>query len=372
MLLGLLLLVLAGVLAFVAWRTVPSAITVSPADAATIDASAAAARLGAAVRLQTVSKPPGDPIDPQAFRDLHNFLAQSYPAAHKALTREIIGEYSLLYRWEGTEPNLKPILLMGHMDVVPAPGEWTQAPFSGVIADGYVWGRGTLDDKVSVLGILEAAEHLIAAGFRPRRTAYFAFGHDEEIDGRNGARRIVAHLKQRGVRFETVLDEGSPIATGLVPGIDRPVALIGMAEKGYLSIELIARTSGGHSSMPSLHSAIMVLGRAFQRVGPETVASQLRPPMSQTLDALAPHFSFLPRLFIANRWLTEPVLLSQLEKIPETNAMIRTTVAVTIIRAGDKDNVLPGEAHAVMNLRLLPGDTVAGQLARMRATLDGT
>ncbi len=370
--LGILFVALASVLVVVAWRAVPNELSVPPAAPATVDAAAAASRLGAAIRLRTIAKSPGDPLDPQAFRDLHALLERSYPNVHRQLHRDIIAQYSLLFRWEGTDPKLKPILLMGHMDVVPALGKWTQPPFSGAVADGYVWGRGALDDKVSVLGILEAVEHLLGAGFRPRRTVYLAFGHDEEIAGQNGARSIVAHLKREGVRLETVLDEGSPIVAGIVPGIARPVALIGTAEKGYLSVELIARTSGGHSSMPSLHSAIMVLGRAFERLRADSPPSMLRPPMSQTLDHLAPHFSFVPRLVIANRWLTEPVLLAQFEKLPETNAMIRTTLAVTVVNAGEKDNVLPGTAHAIMNLRLLPGDTVAGTLVNMRATLAGT
>jgi carboxypeptidase PM20D1 len=367
--LGIAVLILAAGLAAVAWRSTPSEIAAPPAAPAEIDVAAAAARLGEAIRFQTIAKIPGEPLDPEIFRNLHTFLERRYPAVHAALPRRVVGGYSLLYRWEGTDASLKPMLLMGHMDVVPALGKWTQPPFSGAVADGFIWGRGALDDKVSVLGILEAAEHLLREGFRPRRTVYLAFGHDEEIEGRNGARRIVAQLQQDGVRLELVLDEGSPIVTGVVPGIKRPVALIGTAEKGYLSVELIARTSGGHSSMPSLHSAIMVMGRAFQRLRTDAPPLELRPPMSQTLDALAPHFSFVPRLVIANRWLTEPLLLREFGGIPETSAMVRTTTAVTVVRAGEKDNVLPGEARAIMNLRLLPGDTVAATLAAMRATL---
>jgi carboxypeptidase PM20D1 len=344
----------------------PSKHDLAPASRIDIDVPAAAQRLGEAIRFRTVSKPPGVPADPQAFRGLHQFLIRSFPLVHKHLTREIIGEYSLLYRWGGSDPSRKPILLSAHMDVVPEQGQWTRPPFSGAVDGDFIWGRGTLDDKVAVLAILEAAEHLLSKGFRSRRTIYLAFGHDEEIDGRNGAARIAARLRERNVRLAAIYDEGWFVSHGLVPGIKRPVAFIGTAEKGYLSLELVARTSGGHSSVPSERSAIRVLLNAEKRLKAHPFEAALKPPITEALDHLAPEYSFLPRMILANRWLFGPMLLSQLEKVPETNALVRTTTAVTIMSAGTKDNILPARARLIVNFRIVPGQTVASVTDRVR------
>jgi len=361
-----LLVALVSVLVVNALRGGPASLAPPPAPKDVIEVRAAAERLAAAIRFRTVSKSPGVPSDPQAFRDLHDFLIRSFPRAHNTLKREVIGEYSLLYSWAGSDPSRKPILLTAHLDVVPEQGRWTRPPFSGAIADGFVWGRGALDDKAAVLAILEAVEYLVTRGFRPRRTIYLAFGHDEEIDGLNGAARIAARLKKRGVQLAAVFDEGWPIARGLVPGIERPVALIGTAEKGYLSLELIARTSGGHSAVPSRRSAIRVLLEAYTRLKASPFPASLRPPTSETLDHLAPEFSFIPKLVLTNRWLFGPVLLSRMEKVPEANTLVRTTAALTVIGAGEKDNVLPAKARLVVNFRILPGQTVAGVTAQVR------
>lgn len=363
---GLALCVLAAVLVFNALRAVPAGDATRPAVEIEIDSKAAAVRLAASIRFKTLSKAPGVPVDPQSFIDFRGFLEASYPATHRLLKREIVNAYSLIYRWAGSDPNAKPILLLAHQDVVPPNGKWTKPPFAGLIEDGYIWGRGSLDDKVSVLGILEAVEFLIAAGFEPRRTIYLAFGHDEEIDGKNGAQEIAALFKRRGIRFAFALDEGSPIGVGLVPGLKRPVALIGTSEKGYLSVELTAKTTGGHSSIPSRASAVRVLGEALMKLWRDGDRAHLRPPFSQTLDAVTPHYEFLARLVLANRWLFDPILSGQLEKIPEARAMISTTGAVTIMQAGNKDNVLPSTARSVINYRLLPGTTAKAMLARIR------
>jgi len=349
-----------------AFRVGPVAIDVPPALKVPIDIKAAAQRLGAAIRLRTISKSPGLPSDPRAFVELRDFLERSFPHVRQTLKREVIGDYSLCYRWDGSDRSRKPILLTAHLDVVPEQGRWTHPPFSGAIADGYIWGRGTLDDKAAVLAILEAAEHLAVGGFRPSRTIYFAFGHDEEIDGRYGAARIATHLKERNVRLAAIYDEGLPIIRGLIPDIERPIAVIGTAEKGYLSLVLTARTTGGHSSVPSRNSAIRVLLDAYARIRSNGFPAVLQPPTSETLDHLAPEFSLLPRIVLANRWLFSPLLLSRLEEIPEINAMLRTTAAATVVSGGDKDNVLPASAKLVMNFRILPGQTVEGVKSTVR------
>ncbi len=363
---GLVLAVIAGIVVLNALRALPAGNVAPPAADIAIDIKAAAGRLAAAIRFKTVSKPPGVPVEPKSFADFRAFLETSYPETHRTLKREIVGTHSLVYRWAGSDPDAKPILLLAHQDVVPPNGTWTKPPFAGLIEGGYIWGRGSLDDKVSVLGILEAVEFLIAAGFKPRRTIYLAFGHDEEIDGKNGAQKIAALFKQRGIRFAFALDEGSPIGVGLVPGLDRPVALIGTAEKGYLSVELISKTTGGHSSIPSRASAVRVLGEALIKLWQDRDRARLGPPVSHTLDTLTPHYGFGPRLVLANLWLFGPIVRDQMEKIPEARAMITTTAAITIIHAGSKDNVLPSTARAVINYRLLAGTTAKAMLARIR------
>ena len=221
---------------------------VSPVERLPIDPQEAAKRLVEAVRIQTVSYENPAKIDKAAFLRLHALLEAHYPRVHEQLERRVVDDLSLLYTWTGSDPDLPAALLTAHLDVVPAEAsDWSQPPFAGMIEGGYIWGRGTMDDKVGVLGILEAAEYLLATGFEPRRTIYVAFGHDEELDG-HGAVTIVAQLKAQGARIDFVLDEGMMIVEGIIPGLAPPAALIGIAEKGYANVTLAVETSGGHYS----------------------------------------------------------------------------------------------------------------------------
>ncbi|MFQ6019099.1 MAG: M20 family peptidase [Kiloniellaceae bacterium] len=347
---------------------------IPPAEDIAIDKDAAAKRLAQSVRFRTVSHGPNDPIAEEAFHGLRDFLARSFPRVHKTLKREIINDYSLLYTWEGNDPKLKPILLAAHLDVVPVEpgteGKWTHPPFSGAIADGFVWGRGTMDMKLSVVGILEAVEYLLGQGFALKRTVYLAFGHDEEIGGAGGAARIAKLLAQRGVRLHFTLDEGLAVTHGIVPGVERPVALIGVAEKGYLTLELTARAKGGHSSMPPRGTAIGKLVRAIHRLGTNRMPAALGVPVSSMFEYLLPEITVARRVILANRWLFEPLILSRLEEKPATNALIRTTTAPTILRAGVKENVLPSEAKGLVNFRILPGDSILSVMEHVRDRID--
>jgi carboxypeptidase PM20D1 len=258
---------------------------------------------------------------------------------------------------------LNPILLAGHMDVVPVePGtenKWAQDPFGGRIIDGFIWGRGAIDNKSTVMGTLEAVEALLAEGFQPARTIYLAYGHDEEVGGTRGAREIAALLEHRGVKLEMVLDEGGVIADGVLPGISRPVALVGIAEKGFVTIELTARVPGGHSSLPPRHTAVGIVSAAVARLEQNQMPPRLDGPTHQMFDRVGPEFPLVQRALFANMWLTGPLLVRRLQQNPTTNAMVRTTTAPTIFQAGTKDNVLPSSARAVVNFRILPGDSVA-------------
>jgi carboxypeptidase PM20D1 len=329
-------------------------------------------RLAQALRFRTVSHDDPTQDDPSQLVALREHLERSFPRVHAQLRREIVGEHSLVYTWPGKRPELPPVLLMGHQDVVPVEDEraWTQPPFGGVVTGGFVWGRGTLDDKQAVLGILEACEALLAEGFLPPRTVYLAFGHDEEASGRRGARRIAEIFAARGVRFAFVLDEGGFYTEGTFPGLTVPAALIGTGEKGYLSLELLAQGEPGHSSRPPQHMAIGVLARALERLQAQPFPARVDGATQDMLLALAPRLPFGQRLALANLWLLRPVVASGLTGDPSSAALVRTTTALTIVDAGTKDNVLPGRARAVVNFRLLPGDTVKGTIARAREIVD--
>jgi carboxypeptidase PM20D1 len=330
----------------------------------------AAERLGGAVRIATVSHAEPERFDASAFGALHAYLERTFPRAHREMRRETVGGHSLLYSWAGSEPALKPILIAGHMDVVPVePGtesRWSQPPFAGLVDGGFVWGRGAIDNKSAVVGTLEAVEHLLAEGFRPRRTVLLAFGHDEEVGGTRGARAIAELLEQRGIQLEMVLDEGGVIGEGLIPGVSPPTALVGIAEKGFATVELIARGSGGHSSLPPMESPIGRLGAAIARLEEQQMPARLEEPTRRLFDRVGPMFPTGQRAAFANLWLTKPLVLRSLQQTPSTNAMVRTTTAVTVLQAGTKDNVLASEARAVINFRILQGDSIAGVLRHVR------
>ena len=343
--------------------------SVSSGVATPVDTLAAAQRLAGAVKFPTISLASGAAIDTAAFVGLHEHLQASFPLVHDSLTRELVGGLSLLYTWRGTDTTLAPVVLMGHVDVVPVPEpnlpEWTHAPFSGDIADGFVWGRGTLDDKVTVLAILEAVEGLLVTGFRPARTVYLMFGHDEEVGGRYGARMIVDKLVRQGIKPALVLDEGGFMAAGLMPGLSQRAAIVGIAEKGYLSLRLRALAQGGHSSMPTERTAIGALSRAIVSLEADQFPSRLDGPTRSMVEAMAPYMPFSRKLLIANLWLTAPVVSRGLAENPLGAALQHTTTSPTMLSAGIKDNVLPPEAVAVVNFRIRPGETAASVIERV-------
>ena len=310
----------------------------------------------------------------ETFNALHAYLARSFPKVHATLRREVVGRGALLYTWPGTDSALHPIVLCGHLDVVPVePGTdtaWTHPPFGGQVADGYIWGRGALDDKLSVLGILEAIEILVAQQFQPRRTVLLAFGADEEVGGADGAARISALLQSRHRAVEFVLDEGGIISEGSVPGVAAPVALVGIAEKGFASIELVTQGEGGHSSMPPRHTAVGVIARAIVRLENERFPAELPGPAAELFNYVGPEMSFPMRLVFANRWLFDPLIERMLTRVLSTDAMLRTTTAATMFEGSPKANVLPTRARAVVNFRIMPEDSVAGVLAHVRHTVD--
>lgn len=361
-----------------------------------VDADAAAKRLSKAITYRTISNQDRNDFDEQAFRDFHNYLAETYPLVHKTLKKEVVGEpraFSLLYTWEGKKPSLPPVVLLAHQDVVPVvPGteqQWEHDAYSGDIADGYVWGRGSLDDKVMILSTLEAIEMRLKEGFQPTRTMYLVFGQDEEVGGSEGAMHIPALLEARGIKeVALVLDEGVPIVPGLFPGVVAPVAMIGTAEKGYASLQLKVSGAGGHSAMPPKVSNIGILAQAIAKLEANPFPYRVTQIVRDQMRFMGPELPAATQEILVDivygteghsggdghyhveghtncptaGWHTETDSKEQFFKYmlsgPQTTAMLHTTTAVTMFNAGVKENVLPPFATAVVNFRILQDETV--------------
>ena len=348
-----LFLLLAAVLAVNTLRKGSRQLPVEPLAPVAVDEAAAAQRLGAAVRLPTISARDDAQLSADQFQALHALLAQQFPRVHAQLQREVVGGVSLLYTWKGTDPQAKPVALLAHQDVVPiAPGtegDWAVPPFSGAVKDGHIWGRGAWDDKGNLLSQLEAVEMLLAQGYQPPRTLYLAYGADEEVGGQRGAAQIAALLQSRGVQLDFVLDEGLLVLDGVMPGLARPAALIGVAEKGYMSVVLRLSATPGHSSMPPPKgtSAIAMLSAALKRLEDEQLPGGIRGVAAEMFDTLAPEMGGFSRVALSNLWLFGPLVQKQLEGAASTNALLRTTTALTIVQAGNKEEALRAVAESV-------------------------
>jgi len=349
-------------------------VDVKPATAVSVDEKIAAEHLARSLEFQTISFQDPTQFDHEEFLTFHQYLEKIFPRVHSVLDREVVGDFSLLYTWEGKHTSLKPILLMAHMDVVPiepgTEGDWSQPPFGGTIADGHIWGRGAIDDKASLMGLFEAVEWLLGKDYQPDRTVYFAFGHDEEVGGNRGAHHVAALLESREVDLKYVLDEGLAIVDGVLPGISKPVAMVGIAEKGYLSVELSVKVEGGHSAMPSGDSTIGILSSAIHKLIENPMPAKISDPVAQMFDYIGPEMNFPMRMIFANQWLFGGMIKAKLASSPITNATVRTVTSPTVFQAGVKENVLPQEARAIVNFRLLPGDSIAEVMAHIHSTTD--
>jgi len=372
LLLLIVILVVAGILAyrtmqFTSLQVHPPQVKLPPVR------PEAFAQLAQAVRLPTISHAAAHRMDTSAFRAFHDFLATAYPLADSVLEKTFINQFSVLYTWKGRNPQLPPMLLLAHLDVVPADSAnlnaWAVPPFSGQIDDQFIWGRGTLDDKSNIIAHLEAIELLLAENFTPERNILLAYGHDEEIGGRHGAKAIAALLEKQNIRPALALDEGMILADGVIPGSQRPVALIGVSEKGFLSLELSVNLQSGHSSMPHESTTIGALSGAITRLRAQPFPARLSAPLEGFIAYLGPELPFPQKLLFANRWLFEKLIIKAYEKSAPGNAMVRTTTAPTLFRSGGKDNVLPARGRAVVNFRILPGDTKADVIKRVKTVI---
>ena len=373
-LIGLLALValLVAAVAVNTWRQGSRQVEVPPLAPIAIDEQAAGVSLAVAVRAKTVSSATDAALNADQFEVLHAHLQTRYPRLHAALKREVVAGLSLLYTWPGSDPAAKPILLMAHQDVVPVAlgteKDWQAEPFAGTVKDGFVWGRGAWDDKANLVSQMEAIEMLVASGFKPKRTIYLAFGADEEVGGLRGAKAIAALLGERKVRLDFIIDEGLLITEGVLPGLKPPGAVIGIAEKGYLSVVLRVSATPGHSSMPPPKgtSAIAMMSAALNRIEDDQLPAGIKGVAREMFEIVAPEMSGLSRVAMSNLWLFGPIVQKQLEAAASTHALLRTTTALTIVNAGNKENVLPGRAEATVNFRLLPGDSQASVMAHVK------
>lgn len=352
-------------------RYAPEELSAPAADLTAVDAAPVAEKLGEAIRYQTISHSDASLNNLPEFEAFLSWLEQTYPGAHGAMSREMIAGHTPLYLWKGTNADARPILLTAHYDVVPvlSPEKWSQPAFDGVIAEGYIWGRGALDDKAALIAMMEAVERLDADGFRPAQDVYFSFGHDEEVGG-TGAAAVAAHLKAQGIQLEWTLDEGSMVLDGVVPGLEPMLASINVAEKGYVTLELTARAQGGHSSLPPRQTAVGRLAKAVAKLQDNPVPGGLTGVSADFFDKIGRNFPLVQRAVFANLWLFRPVVEGQLANAPATDAMLRTTQAPTMLVGSPKENVLPQKAVAAINYRLHPRDTTESLIEHVRGVID--
>lgn len=317
--------------------------------------------LSKALTFKTIAKIYPETFDETPFLNFHEFLKNAYPLCFSKLKFEKIGGLNLLFTWQGENPKLPGILLMAHQDVVPiesgTENDWKYDPFSGTISDGYIWGRGALDNKNQLVSILASVEILLKENFCPERTIYLAFGCDEEVGGIRGARIIAEELKNRGVNLLYVLDEGGIILKNMLDGFDKPVNLVGIAEKGYLTLTIEANDEGGHSSMPPKHTSLGRIAKAITKIENKQFNPRIDGVIKYFLRFLAPELNLFNRFILSNLWIFKPLVFLIFSKSKNTNALIRTTQAVTMAKGSNKENVLPQKSSATINFRIIPGES---------------
>jgi len=340
--------------------------SVQLAEAPRVDVARAAQHLAEAIRFRTISHQDSASNDWGEWDRFDAWLQAAYPAAHAAMNREVVADHTLVYTWPGADATLAPIVLMAHHDVVPVTpgteGDWAHPPFEGVVADDAVWGRGSVDDKGSLIGIFESIEALATSGFTPHRTVIVLSGHDEEAGG-TGARTVAEAWRSRGLAPLFALDEGLAVVSDL-PLAGRPVALVGIAEKGYATLRITAPAKGGHSSAPPPETGVEVLSKAVIAVASRPFPMRFSGPAADMIRTLAPEAGLLTRVAVANTWLFEPLLIAKIAATPAGAATLHTTIAPTMLRGSPKENVLPQDATAWINYRIAPQNTAAEVIAR--------
>ena len=331
-----------------------------------VDAKRAQDNLSKAITIPTISYPDKSKVDFSQFEKFHKFLEETYPLIHKNLTKEVVQEASLIFRWKGTRDDLEPIALLAHQDVVPisegTEQDWTHEPFSGYNDGEFIWGRGTLDMKNHLIAVMDAVETLLEEGFQPERDVYLLFGQDEEVVASEcgGAKSIMQTLKARGIHLDSVLDEGGAIIPINVKGIlnNKELVGIGIAEKGYTDFEITVNSKGGHSSQPPVHSGLGELANVIKDLENHQFKSELMPFVKELFSNIGRNCTYPARLIMCNLKLFHPLLKFVMKKIPFAACLIRTTTAVTMAQGSPAANVLPQKSSVTVNFRQMPGTTV--------------
>lgn len=354
----------------------------------TLPSEKAIERFVGGIRIPTVSNEVYEETNFKPFDEFKAYLPSVYPQIYQTMDTATVNTYGMLLRWKGKDSTLKPLLFLSHYDVVPVVGydptrmdieelvfrpddrlspsidsistRWDFGPFSGAVANGRIYGRGTLDMKCMLFSLLEAADELIAKGFQPERDIWFAFGHDEEVSGRQGAVKIANYFREKGITFEAVYDEGGIIASpgSAMDAVQKPLGLVGIGEKGFLTLRLNVHGVGGHSSMPPAKSSLIYAAELIDKLNTAQMPARIISPIASFLNNVGGEMNFTARMAIANQWLLKPVLLNNFTSSPTSNALVRTTTAVTMAKGSDAPNVMASVAEIIVNFRLLPGDSI--------------
>lgn len=341
-----------------------------------VHAERAVQNLSKAIQIKTVSNLDESKTDWSKFEEFHEFLKKSYPLVHEKLKLEKVSKASLIYFWEGTDKDSDPIALLSHMDVVPVTEgtekDWEHPAFSGEIADGHIWGRGAMDMKHHLIGVMESVETLLEEGYVPKRSVYICFGHNEEIVAapEAGAREISNLLKSRGVHLESVLDEGGILLPVNTMGINAVFGTVGTTEKGAVNFKITVSDKGGHSSSPNVHSAVGKLAKIVTKIEKHQFKAKMLPVTRELIERAGRHMPFYIRLILGNIWFFKPLLMAVMKKVPPTASVIRTTIAVTQAQGSPAANVLPQKASVTVNCRILPGETIQSTLEHMRKVIN--
>ncbi|UYW02208.1 M20/M25/M40 family metallo-hydrolase [Flavobacterium agricola] len=359
-------------------------------------------RLAQAIRIPTISNVNYENTDFKPFNDFKSFLINSYPAIYKQMDTLTINKHGLVFKWKGKDATKKPILFLSHQDVVPISdynfeldpttgdrvfnltntetdsiteyqSEWKYPPFSGAVANGRIYGRGTLDMKGMLIAIMEAADELIAENYQPEQDVYFAFGQDEEVSGLNGAKKIAEYFKEQNIHFDAVYDEGGFVLgpKTVLKAVDKAVATVGVGEKGFLTVAIRVNGTGGHSSIPPKKGSLVLAAELAEKLNTNQLPATIIPPVANFINNIGGAMDFKSKLAISNQWLLGGVLLKTLENTPASNAMVRTTTALTMMHASDAPNVLSATTTLTVNFRILQGQTVADVLEHVKKQCEG-